>query len=331
MPARQTGPLCRDATVVISYRTFRNGDPPGLVRVWNDAFTGRGTVPLRNATLLEYFVLAKSYFDPAALQVALDGKELVGWALSGFAPGTARLTLDSTTGVLCVLGVLPSYRRQGIGSELLRRSEGYLRQAGARTLYAGALPPANPYGFGLYGGSQSPGFLESNDTLDPFLKKRGYAVSDSVLVMQRHLDRPFNIIDGRFPALRKRFDCKALPRLPAGTWYEESVRGPLELVSFSVEDKNNGHSVGGASIWEMEPFSLRWNESAVGILGVSVEENVRRQGVARLLLGNVLRFLLDQYFTLVESQVPPGNAAAVGLFRGLGFQQVDVGHRYRRS
>src|SRR5262249_52669988 len=197
------GRSARDATVVISYRTFRNGDPPGLVHVWNDAFTGRGTVPLRNTTLLEYFVLAKSYFDPAALQVALDDRQLVGWALSGFAPDAARRALDPTIGVLCALGVLPSYRRRGIGTELLRRSEDYLRQRGARTLYAGALPPANPYGFGLYGGSQSAGFLESNDTIGPFLKKRGYEVSDSVVVLQRHLDRPFNIIDGRFPALRK--------------------------------------------------------------------------------------------------------------------------------
>jgi ribosomal protein S18 acetylase RimI-like enzyme len=53
--------------------------------------------------------------------------------------------------------------------------------------------------------------------------------------------------------------------------------------------------------------------------------------VGRLLLGNVMRFLHDQYFTMVETQVNPDNAPAVGLFRGLGFQQIDMGHRYRRK
>jgi ribosomal protein S18 acetylase RimI-like enzyme len=53
--------------------------------------------------------------------------------------------------------------------------------------------------------------------------------------------------------------------------------------------------------------------------------------VARLLLGNVMRFLHDQYFTLIETQVSPDNPAAVGLFRGLGFQQIDAGHQYRRK
>lgn len=316
---------------MITYRTFRNGDPPALVRIWNDAFTGRGVVPLRNTSLLEYFVLSKSYFDPAGLQVALDGSQMVGWALSGFGPDAARRGLDLSTGVVCLLGVLPAYRRRGVATELLARSETYLRSRGATTVYAGALAPANPYGFGLYGGCQSPGFLDSNDTLGPFLTKRGYKVSDTVLVLQRHLDRPFNIIDGRFPALRKRFECKALPRQAAGPWYEECVRGPLEYVAFSAEEKGSGRTVGWSSIWEMEPFSLRWNESAVGVLSISIAENVRRLGVARLLLGNVLRFLHDQYFTLVETHVPPDNLPAVGLFRGLGFQQIDVGHRYRRT
>jgi ribosomal protein S18 acetylase RimI-like enzyme len=33
---------------------------------------------------------------------------------------------------------------------------------------------------------------------------------------------------------------------------------------------------------------------------------------------------------MVETHVPAQNEPAVALFRGLGFQQVDTGHRYRR-
>ena len=56
---------------MIEYRCFRNTDPPRLVEVWNQAFTGRGTVGLRTATPLERFVFAKTYFDPAGLIVAM--------------------------------------------------------------------------------------------------------------------------------------------------------------------------------------------------------------------------------------------------------------------
>lgn len=315
---------------MIIYRSFRNTDPPALVRVWNEAFAGRGTVTLRNTSTLEYFLLSKSYFDPAGLIIAEADGTLVGWALSGFASDPQRAGLDISTGVLCALGVVPSHRRRGIGTELLRRCEQYLRERGVQTLLAGPMTPHNPFTFGLYGGCQSPGFLDSNTTLGPFLLKRGYTVRASVLVMQRHLDRPFNIIDARFPALRKRFEVRSLPRRGSTDWYEECVRGPLDYLPFRIEDKGTNREMGRCSVWEMEPFGQNWNESAVGILDVGVEPAMRRQGVARLLLGNVMRFLHDQYFTLVEAHVPADNTAALQLFRGLSFQRVDEGKLYQR-
>jgi ribosomal protein S18 acetylase RimI-like enzyme len=319
----------RSEKAVTRFRTFRNGDPPGLLRIWNEAFTGRSGVPLRTTSLLEYFLLAKPYFDPEGLIVA-EEDDLVGCGLCGFAPNAAGTALDLGTGCLCLLGVLPSYRRRGIGTELLRRCEDYLRGRGAKVLLAGPMAPNNPFTFGIYGGSQSPGFLDS-DGAGPFFEHRGYRVAETALVMQRHLDRPFNVIDGRFPALRKRFEVRQLQRRGTGPWYVEGVRGPLEVEAFRIEERGTNAVAGRVLVWEMEPYSQRWNEHPVGLLHVRIEEPFRRQGVARLLLGNVLRFYHDQYFTLVEAQVPAGDAAALGLFRGLGFKQIDTGHVYRRQ
>jgi ribosomal protein S18 acetylase RimI-like enzyme len=314
---------------VTRFRTFRNGDPPGLLRIWNEAFSGRGSVPLRSTSLLEYFLLAKPYFDPAGLLVAEDDGDLVGCGLCGFAPNATGTALDFGSGILCLLGVLPSHRHRGIGTELLRLCEAYLRQRGAKVLLAGPRAPNNPFTFGIYGGSQSPGFLDS-DGAGPFFERRGYRAAETTLVMQRHLDRPFNVIDGRFPALRKRFEVRQLQRRGTGSWYVEGVRGPLEVEAFRVEERGTNHVAGQVLVWEMEPYSQRWNEHAVGVLHVRIEEPFRRQGAARLLLGNVLRFYHDQYFTLVEAQVPAVDTGALGLFRGLGFQQIDTGRVYRR-
>lgn len=316
---------------MIRFRTYRNGDPPGLLRIWNEAFVGRGSVPLRNTTLLEYFLLAKPFFDPAGLVVAEDDGGLVGCGLCGFGPNAAGTALDLPLGVLCLLGVLPSHRRRGIGTELLRRCEDYLRGRGAKALLAGPMTPNNPFTFGIYGGSQSPGFLDSEGA-GPFFERRGYRVADTALVLQRHLDRPFNVIDGRFPGLRKRFEIRQLlQRRGTGSWYVEGVRGPIEAETFLAEERGTNQLAGRVLVWEMEPYSQRWNEHPIGILHVRIEEPYRRQGLARLLLGNVLRFYHDQYFTLVEAQVPQGEAAAQGLFRGLGFQQIDAGRVYRRQ
>ncbi len=314
---------------MIHFRTFRNTDPPALVRIWNEAAGGRGVAPLRSASLLEYFLLAKPYFDPAGLLVAEDDGVLAGWALAGFGPAAGEGALDTSSGVVCLLAVLPGHRGRGVGTGLLRHCEAYLRGRGAREVFAGPQEPLNPFGFGIYGGSGSPGFLDSDRSLGPFLQRLGYRPARTVLVLQRHLDRPFTVIDGRFPSLRKRFEVRQVLKRGAATWFQEGVRGPLEVEEFVVEEKGTGRAAGRVLVWEMEPFVGPWNEHPVGVLHVEVDEAQRREGLARLLLANVLRFYHDQYFTLAEAHAPQGDAAAAGLLRGLGFQQVDAGHLYR--
>ncbi len=164
---------------MIDYRTFRNDDPPGLVRVWNEALTGRGAVPLPTASALEEYVFAKPYFDRAGLTVALDDGQAVGFAHAGFGPAADESALSPSAGVVCALAVRPGFRRRGIGSELLQRSEAFLAGRGAATIEAGPMPPNNPFYLGLYGGSESAGFLESDAAADPFLLRRGYQRHDS--------------------------------------------------------------------------------------------------------------------------------------------------------
>ena len=62
---------------MIYYRNCRNDDPPALVKIWNEAFTGRGAVILRTSSPLEHYVFSKPYFDPAGLFI--EKGETVRW------------------------------------------------------------------------------------------------------------------------------------------------------------------------------------------------------------------------------------------------------------
>jgi ribosomal protein S18 acetylase RimI-like enzyme len=315
---------------VIDYRTFRNTDPPALVDLWNASFTGRGAAPLRSPLLLEYFDFAKPYFDPAGLIVATADQKLIGFAQAGFAPTDAGTTLNKQAGVVCALGVLPAYRRQGIGTALLQRCEAYLRANGARELYAGPCTSLNPFTFGLYGGCDSAGFLDSDVLARPFFEHHGYKIHDTAFVLQRALERSFNVADGRFPAYRQRFEIHAGPRRDT-TWWEECVFGPVEVHEYTLVEKATSEAVAQLCLWEMDPFSPHWSEHAIGIVELEVVPQRRRQGLARFLLLQVLRHLHEQFFTLVEVQARSDNEPALALLRGLGFRQVDTGHNYRRE
>ncbi len=318
---------CND---VIHYRTFRNDDPPALARVWNEALTGRGAVGLPTPSALEEFVFAKPYFDPAGLVVALDEGTAVGFAHAGFGPDEREAAVSTQTGVVCVVAVRPAHQRRGVGTELLRRCEAYLTGRGATTVFAGPMRPLNPFYLGLYGGSESAGFLASDVAAEPFLTKRGYALYDTCVVFHRALNTSVNVVDGRFGLIRRRYDLVAGPRRGVGTWWHECVHGPLELLDVRLTEKVGGQFAAQASAWEMLGYTQRWQTPAVGLVDLEVREDLRRQGLAKFLLNALLRHSQEQFFACVEVQTMRRNEAAVNLYRGLGFAQIDLGHVYRK-
>jgi ribosomal protein S18 acetylase RimI-like enzyme len=315
---------------VIHYRTFRNADPPGLVALWNEAFTGRGAVRMQGCTWSEYFLFSKPYFDPEGLIVACADKQIVGFVWAGFGPNDTESALDASLGVLCLLAVASSFRGQGIGSELLRRAEAYLSQHGSTELFAGPMYPMNPFTFGLYGGSHSPGFLESDPLARPFFERKGYRIEKTSLVFQHSLQRSQDSTDARFAAHRLRYEVHANP-FQGTTWWQECILGPVELNEYRLQDKLTGRTSARALLWELETYIPRWNEHAIGLTDLVVPAELRRLGLGKYLLVQLLRYLQDQFFSLVEMQVADDNTVAINLLRGLGFEQVDAGHIYRKS
>jgi len=315
---------------VVQYRCFRNTDPPSLVEIWNESFVGRGAARLRHASLLERHVFAKPYFDPAGLIIAEEAGQSIGFVHAGFGPNQRETLVSKATGIILLMAVREAFRRKGIGAELLGRAEAYLKERGAQTICAGPMRPLNPFYFGIYGGSDSPGLLASDQGAAPFFEMHGYRAVETTLVYQRHLEQPINVPDGRFAGLRKRFDVRILPRIAVGTWWQECVMGLIEPVEFRLEEKTTGKMVARATAWEMEAFSCSWNQPAVGILDVQVRDDLRRQGLGKFLLAQLLRYLQDQYFGLVEVQASDHNQVAAKLFHSVGFAQVDVGRMFKK-
>jgi ribosomal protein S18 acetylase RimI-like enzyme len=315
----------------MQYRTFRNADPPAVVALWNEALTHRGAVELRSHTPLENAVFNKPYFDPLGFVLAEDDGRLVGFAHAGFGPTDDLAALDPSKGVIAAVAVRPDRRRSGIGSELLRRVEAYLRERGANTLRAGPSRPDKPFYLGVYGGSNAPGFLRSDPDIEPFLLARGYAPDRRINVFDRRLDTALNIVDARFGALRRKYEPQALPQARLGSWFRECVLGPLEPSEFRLDDRATGQTAARALFWEMTDYGWRWGAPPAGVLDVQVRNDLRRQGLGKFLLAQLLRHLQEQYFAVAEVQVPDEEETAAKLFRSLGFVQVDVGVSYIKS
>jgi ribosomal protein S18 acetylase RimI-like enzyme len=316
---------------VVQYRSFRNTDPPHLVEVWNESFSSRGIARLRHPSIIERHIASKPYFDAAGLIVAHEDEKRLGFVHAGFGPNQRGSALSKHEGVICLMAVRPTHQRRGIGSELMERAEAYLRKQGAQTLFAGLMKPRTPFYFGIYGGAGMPGVLLTEKAAAPFLDSHGYRPVETSLVFQRYLDKPVNIADGRFAALRRRFDVRIIPRIPVTSWWQECVLGLVEPVEFRLEEKEGGKLAGKALAWEMESFSWTWNVPSVGLFDLHIRDDMRRQGLGKFLLSQVLRYLQDQYFGLAEIHTPEANRPLTNLYRSCGFEQADAGRLYKKG
>lgn len=317
---------------MITFRRFKNTDPPALADVWNESHPARSAYPLRTPGLLERWVFSKPYFDPDGLIVAEDaddGNKVVGYALAGFGPNAELSALDRSQGVICSVAVRPAARRHGLARDLVRKAEEYLTARGATTLRAGPRWPYCPFGFGLYGGTSSPGFLASDPGADPFFKSLGYEPAGTTRIYHKKLDAPLAIADPRFGMLRKRYETQVMRAAVAPSWWHECVWGTLDPVEFRMVDKlANNFLAARAMVWELEGYSWRWGFPAAGILDIQVRQDLRRQGIAKLLMAQILRFLQDQFFGICELQAPDEHPELVGLCKAATMEHVDTGTTY---
>lgn len=313
----------------MKFRSFRNSDPPALVEIWNESALGRGAYTVRSPLLFEYCVFSKPYFDYSGLIVAEDDGHPIGFVHAGFGPNAAETSLSLETGVICAVAVHPKWRRRGIGTQLIEHAVAYLRQHGAKDIVAGGFPPYNPFYFGLYGGADLPGFLLSDPAADPFFTTLGFTPFRTFEIYERLLEDYQSVVDPRFVALRRRYDVQLVPQPDIPSWWRECVLGVFEPFEFRLADKLTGIPAARVTGWEMSA-GRGPGPSAIGILEVYVRPDVRRQGLARFLLNQMLRYVQEQFLRTVEVHIPEGDEAATKLFRGLGFQHVDTGRSYRR-
>jgi len=229
------------------------------------------------------------------------------------------------------LMVHPSYRLRGIGSELLRQAEEMLATRGAQQVVFGSMWPACPYLFGIYGGSNSPGILSGNIDAVPFLTRRGFRPDRTMIVYHRRLDTPLTIADTRFGILRRRYEAQIVKHATIPSWWHDCQWSSIEPTEMRLVDKLTGLPAARAICWDLEGFSWRWNAPSVGVLDFQVRDDLRRLGLGKLLMANLLRQLQDQFFAIAELQIPSDRPAAHEFARALGFEEIDRGRTYLRD
>jgi ribosomal protein S18 acetylase RimI-like enzyme len=206
-----------------------------------------------------------------------------------------------------------------------------LRHQGAEVVYGGCVYPLNPFYFGLYGGSELPGILDSDAASRRLYEQSNYQVADRVIVLQKDLH------GFRVPMDRKHLQARRTTRTeitadpPPSTWWEACTTGPFPRQRHTLVRRTDNQTLAAATWRGMEPLSIGWGVNAVGLIHIEVDEEFRRQGYGSYLLNEVFSHLHSTGATVVETQTMERNAGALAFYKSLGFERIDSGVIYRKT
>jgi len=276
-------------------------------------------------------VFSKMAFDRQGLIVAeRDGKP-IGFVHASFGPDEAGRRLDTSLGTTQVLMLRDGRPDGAAGTDLLHASEAYLRSRGATVLYAGGMQPLNAFYLGLYGGSEIPGVLQSDQLLTGLCAAGGYREIDRIRILQCDLGSFRAPVSHKLRALKRSIELVETIDPPARTWWESCVWSGLQRDQFQLRDKYRGIPVATACFWDVQPLSTCWGMCTAGLCDLYVEPEHRRRGCGTYLLSEAFRILRRRGVAAIEAQTTTHNEIAGAFYAKLGFAEIDQGAVFRRE
>ncbi|MHB9081050.1 MAG: hypothetical protein ACYC3X_26555 [Pirellulaceae bacterium] len=317
---------------MIEYRPFRNLDPPALCEIWRNHPPIRALFQPMTPAVLEDTVLSKPFFDREGLIVATDNQRPVGFVHAGFGPNAVGSALDPSIGATCMLMVSHHDQRADIVNELLRHSEAYLRERGARSLCGGGTTDLAPFYAGLYGGCSVPGILESDLEMISLFRGAAYVERSRCLILQRSLVGFRPVVDRQQIQYRRLYEVEPLEDPLPRTWWEACTEGQTDRFAFVARPRNGGEACATVVLWNMEPLASSWGVHARGLTHLDVAPNPEREGLAIFLIGEALRLAALDGVTLIEAQIPAVDESMRLILVGkLGFQLVEQALELRKE
>ena len=314
------------------FRAYRNPDSPALADLWNRGLPDSALARPINGHEFDAQVVSKPTFESEGLIVAEREGKVVGFAHAGFGPDDpvgAVYQLNYDLGTIGMLVVEPGNDDPEVADGLMVAAETYLRERGAKVLYAGGQYPLNPFYWGLYGGSEWAGILSSHLGFLKAVQRAGYEPVSSTVLLEADLSSP-EVRDPRSPLIKRQARVDIVEDVLPENWWQSLWIGDFRPTQYRLVAKADERELARATTWDMSWFGRRDGRAGIGLVAMEVGTSVRRKGYGRHLMVEILRHARSEMLSVVSLQTNSTNAPALALYQSVGFQPVETATLFRR-
>lgn len=316
---------------MIAFRSFRNSDPPHLVRIWNAQTEPHSLVKPLTITRFEQLVLSRIYFRPEDLLIAEDDGCPIGFVHVGFGPTADGSKLDLSCGVISNLMVAPALVEADVDAKLLQRGEDHLRVAGAVNIAAGGLYPIDPFYWGLMGGTLSTGISATDKLRTAFWQAQGYSEDRKFAVWERSLTGFRPPVDRFQLQIKRKCGVNIGHELPFHSWWEAAVFNQVDRSQFILQTSAN-HAVQAAlTFWDMQHLTQSHARRTIGLLTADVLPASFSNGQVTFLLADAMRQMQAVGITHLEIAVADGDNDWPPVLTTLGYTLVEERATWKKA
>lgn len=310
---------------MITFRPFLNNDIPQIVSLWRSQPPFRGLFHDVGAMLLEQHVFGKLYFDPQGLILAFDEQGLcLGFVHAAFGADVTQGRLDFQTGVISLVMARSGGNEELVAGELIGRGVQYVRHRGARTVWAGSVPPFAPFYEGLYGGCTPVGILQSDARRLGWFQAAGFRPAGSCSIYQLRSGGLRPVVTREQLLCRRQYRVETLLDPAPRNWWEANRAARHDMWLFRLLPLNGGAPVAEILYGDVEPLAMQWGMHAAEVISLKVLVEPANPELSLSLLVESIKQLMQTGTQLIQFAVETGSLLSTRLDQ-LGFQLIDQG------
>ena len=319
---------------MLTVRSFRNEDPPRLLKLWRHTQRCRtqfSLLPALSLNQLQTQILGLPMFENRSIMLAFEDDMPVGYIHTAFVPTRDGYSFDHTTGQICFLCVDSTYPgAAGAAAALIRAGEDHLWRLGARTIFGGSPSPSVPFYTAFYSGGEAVGILHSDEIVVNAFHKANYHIHQATSWFHLDFRNYTPVITAETVGHYGTIDIEISEVTRAKTWWEgctfvNGIWFDAKAV-FTQTNRLVARLRTRVTYPDAENFSTMYGKTwLASLMELRIHPEFSDKGVEKYLLGELLQYLAAQnQIARVEAHTAEGTPL-FALLRSQSWKEWDSG------